>query len=140
MNLEQAAVPDAYTGETAALSKHRNHDLAQHRAAMAGGMLGGLSPYAVNGAAQQALQPRQAFIPEVRDRLGRLHEVLNGANANLSNLRERLFGPWPENSTAGSTGLKGPPAQQEEILMVLEMLIETAMRTREHAGVLNEMI
>lgn len=83
---------------------------------------------------------RGPFSIEVRDRLERLRDILNGASGTLAGVRERQLGPWADDPTTGAGSAAGPAKQAplfEEVLSSLDAAIATAHRVQMHADVLN---
>lgn len=101
----------------------------------AGSSLRGLS---YGEAISQDLEPApSALLENTLHRLHRIGKVLCEGNTNLTDLRSRTFGPWPEDGAKGEIREASPPSQQARLSDALDRLESAARASLEHSISLN---
>lgn len=89
-------------------------------------------------AISKAVEPApSALLENTLHRMERIARVLGEGNDNLTDLRSRTFGPWPESGQAGNLREASPPSQQARLSDMLDRLESVARATLEHSISLN---
>lgn len=89
------------------------------------------------GRASAATAPRPPLMAELGKRVAVINDVLGGGCADLNDLRNRVFGPWP---STGEAQTAAPESQVEELFRQLDVTFALASQIRENAASLNSTI
>lgn len=85
-----------------------------------------------------ASPPEPPLMVALGAKISAIHDILDGTNADLSTLRTRMFGPWPQfGESANGAKVEG---QSADLLRHLDTVIAMARFVREHAAALNNTI
>lgn len=92
---------------------------------------------AMQSAPNQVAAP--SFTDDLAAALARLSQVIGVTSADADNIRERLFGGWPENGASGEARLPYP-GTSGALLDIVQNITDQAIRLNETVQVLNARI